>query len=94
MILLALAVLFALPHAYGEYRRTVLGLFDGVYWALAAGLLVSLFCLYLVMYPAIKASSEKKNKSATDTVTNTLSLCCLIIAIYAFAVSGVIALFF
>lgn len=90
-----MAIFAAIPHIYGEYRRTVLGMFDAVYWAIAALLIISAYCLYQLIYPLYSESASSKKKSDPFTVKcNAASFAVLIVAIYCFIVSGAIQMFF
>ncbi|MBE6632948.1 MAG: hypothetical protein E7620_01245 [Ruminococcaceae bacterium] len=86
---LFVAILAALPHAYAEYRRYNLGgTLDATYWLLSALILVSVWCLYRVIRPSVNG---KKN-DPTEDACNAAVICCFIVAVYAFLVSGIVRL--
>lgn len=103
--LLALACL--MPMVYAEYRRLILGIpLDVTYWLLLLPILLSAFFLYRIIgAPAVaeerlKIEKEKeegvyfKDDRIVKLVCNSLSVCCFIIAIFAFATSGILELLF
>lgn len=104
---LVLTILCALPLIYAEYRRIVLGNFDIMYWLCAAPIILSVVFLYRIIGAPTVAEEKQKLKEAqdrgehydvphggiTELFCHVLSVCLLILAIYAFAVSGAIQLF-
>ena len=102
-----LALVCLAPMVYAEYRRLILDLpIDATYWLLLLPILLAVFFLYRIIgAPAVaeekrKIKQEKeqgnyyKDNRIVNLVCNTLSACCFIVAIFAFAVSGILELVF
>ena len=100
-----IALLCAVPLPIAEYRRIVYGAFDVQYWLLCAPIILSCYFLYkLLVGSRIEEEKEKirqakqQGQDYEDNLlkirTNTLSLCCLVVAVVAFASSGIIQLLF
>ena len=95
-----IAAVSAAPYIYAEYRRIKLELFDTVYWILAALLLVSAVCIYLILIPKFmegydRMSDEEREAKHMEPFTvkcNCAAVVSFIVAAFAFLVSGVIAL--
>jgi amino acid permease len=100
-----IAVLCIIPLPIAEYRRIVLGKFDAQYWLMAAPILVTCFFLYrMIAGEKIREEKERINEAKRNGLdyedkllkirTDAMTVCCVVVAIVAFASSGIINLFF
>lgn len=102
---LIIGILGMIPYPFAEYRRIVEGQFDVAYWLLSAFLIVTVYCLYKVIASDAIAEEKQKIKEAQEKMesyddkisnirTNTLSICCLVVAVFAFLCAGLIRMIF
>lgn len=99
-LLAIIAAVSAAPYIYAEYRRIKLETFDAVYWILAALLLVSAVCIYLILIPKFmegydRMSDEEREAKHIEPFgvkCNCAAVVSFIIAAFAFLVSGIMAI--
>lgn len=83
-----IALLATMPHVYAEYRRLIVGEFDLIYWLLTSFIIISFICVYKIVYPYCRGNDQ------VTVICNAISVCCIIIGIFCFAVSGTLRLLF
>lgn len=106
LVYIVLAILCLVPLAYAEYRRIIQGHFDVTYWLLATPTILAVYLVYKVIGAPVIEEEKNKQARAYDETGITpykgvdphlftlrcemLSLCCFIVAIPIFIISGVI----
>ena len=105
LIYAVIAVLCLVPLPIAEYNRLVLGKFGVQYWLTLSPVLVSFYCLYrLIVGNKVLEEKERirhaqmRGMNYEDKLlkikTDAMSWCCILIAIVAFACSGLIKFYF